>query len=234
MSGEHLVSKALFQDSVSIRGFDWCKDKPKTIGINSLTANVLCRDHNSALSDLDAAALRVWSALREFGDRQEASAMAARLRIPTARPRPMHVRVDGRRLERWAFKMMVNLVASGTQPGFPEAWEPPLQLARFVFGQAALPDGCGLGLAVSFGERLDDWDHVSFAVIRTVNREPPQAEGFLMAFRGLRFAGSSTTPLHKVHTPADFGNPEQILLRPNRIIFKPTGRLDFLWAGRRR
>jgi len=46
--------KGALSDSVSIRGFDWCKDKPKTIGINSLTANVLCRDHNSALSDLDA------------------------------------------------------------------------------------------------------------------------------------------------------------------------------------
>jgi len=146
MSGEHLVSKALFPESVTIRGSTGARTSRRTIGINSLTANVLCRDHNSALSDLDAAALRVWNALREFSDRQEALAWAARLRIPSAKTQTLRMRVDGGRLERWAFKTMINLVAAG--PGLVprQTGEPPLRLARFVFGKETLPDGCGLGL----------------------------------------------------------------------------------------
>jgi hypothetical protein len=57
MSAEHLVSRALFPESVTIQGFEWCRETPKMIGINSLTSNVLCRHYNSALSELDAAAL---------------------------------------------------------------------------------------------------------------------------------------------------------------------------------
>lgn len=76
MSGEHLVSKALFPDSVNIQGFKWCHDRPKAIGINSLTANVLCRDHNSELSDLDNAALRAWEALKRIRGRCESMVAA--------------------------------------------------------------------------------------------------------------------------------------------------------------
>jgi len=53
---------------VSIRGFSWCPDDYITVGINSLTANVLCRAHNSRLSDLDAAAYDMWCVLRQVSD----------------------------------------------------------------------------------------------------------------------------------------------------------------------
>src|SRR2546426_3801833 len=128
LSGEHLVSKALFSESVTVRGFDWCKDRPKTIGINSLAAKVLCVRHNSALSELDAAALKVWNALKELADVQEGIALAARLRIPVGPPRPLRLRVSGSRLERWAFKTTVNHVAAGARDAFPDGWEPPPDL----------------------------------------------------------------------------------------------------------
>ena len=40
----------------------------KTIGVNALTAKVLCKKHNSLLSPLDAAAKDVWCVLRYISD----------------------------------------------------------------------------------------------------------------------------------------------------------------------
>jgi hypothetical protein len=240
VSAEHFVSKALFPNSVTIQGFKWCKDQPKTVGINSLAANVLCRSHNSALSELDAEALRVWNALKRISDRQAEAAAAeslarrigGRRRIELAAPpQPLHVQADGSVLERWAFKMMIGVVAGGTREGFLDDWTPPEPLAQFVFGQGTLPRGCGLGIVATIGERVEDWDHVSFDLIRSVNASPPQAEGFLIGFRGLRLAGSSTVPLASLHTPRDFANPEQVLLRPRRLTFEPAGEIALRWTG---
>ena len=55
ISREHLVSKCVFPDqSIFVRGLDWCLDEPKEVRIETLTAKILCKDHNSALSELDS------------------------------------------------------------------------------------------------------------------------------------------------------------------------------------
>jgi len=120
--------------------------------------------------------------------------------------------------------------------GFPEEWEPRKELVDFVFGTGRLPDGCGLGLAVVLGEKLEDPDHISFQLIRRTGpaAEPPEVEGFLIGFRGLRFAGSSTRPLLSLHTPVNHLNPEQVLFRAKHIEFLPVGKVDFDWSGRDR
>ena len=57
-SGEHHVSASLFPTTkvLLVKGFPWCMDEHKTVGLPSLTANILCRHHNSALSPFDEAA----------------------------------------------------------------------------------------------------------------------------------------------------------------------------------
>ena len=99
MSGEHLLSKCFFHDSVSIRGFPWCVDDFKTVGINSLMAKIFCRVHNSALSELDAASYDLWRVLRNVSDR-----IGAREREVAAGIRRRHskvrFRIDGVSLER--------------------------------------------------------------------------------------------------------------------------------------
>lgn len=236
MSGEHLISKNLFPGSVSIRGFPWCAEQFKTVGINSLTANILCRKHNSDLSELDAAAGNVWRALREVFDLQEDLRIAEAVTKTRPKIERRRYRLDGTRLERWCFKTTINMVASGNVRGFPADWEPRRELAEYVFGRSALPDGCGVGLAVVLGERIVDRDHVSFDLMRFIGRhgERPDVEGFLMGFRGLRLAGSSIRPLESLHTPTNFANPQQVMLRPRKLIFKGVGEVVFDWAGRGR
>ena len=65
MSNEHLVSKSLFDGGVvKVQGFPWCRDSPKTIGLASLTAKVLCKAHNETISDVDTAGASAFKAFR--------------------------------------------------------------------------------------------------------------------------------------------------------------------------
>ncbi len=235
-SGEHLITKALFPSGLKVRGFPWCNGEVKAVGANALTAKVLCRYHNTELSELDSAALDVWCVLREIGNQVVELQTVARIARIQPRAELRKYPLDGARLERWCFKMTINMVASGSVTGFPEEWEPRKELVDFVFGAGRLPDGCGLGLAVVLGEKLEDPDNISFQLIRRTGPadEPPEVEGFLIGFRGLRFAGSSTRPLLSLHTPVSPLNPEQVLLRPKHVEFLPVGKVDFDWSGRDR
>ena len=68
ISREHLVSESIFPNqSIYVQGMDWCLDAPKLVRIESLTAKILCRDHNSRLSELDAVADRA-EAVAQEGD----------------------------------------------------------------------------------------------------------------------------------------------------------------------
>src|SRR5690242_8484631 len=63
---EHTVSQCLFEtDQIMVQGFKWCLDQAKSIGLSNLVAKILCKNHNSGLSDLDAAALAAFNAFRE-------------------------------------------------------------------------------------------------------------------------------------------------------------------------
>jgi hypothetical protein len=59
LSAEHYISKSVLQaigDTVAVSGVPLLSDgQEKEVGINSLTAKILCSRHNSALSLLDSA-----------------------------------------------------------------------------------------------------------------------------------------------------------------------------------
>jgi hypothetical protein len=66
ISREHYVSQCVFPDqSIFVQGLDWCLNEPKEVRIESLTAKILCRNHNSALSELDSEAGRAFSVIRD-------------------------------------------------------------------------------------------------------------------------------------------------------------------------
>jgi hypothetical protein len=69
MSGEHIISQALFDDKmIMVQGFKWCAE-PKSIAKAALTRKILCRAHNSELSDLDGAAKDAFDIFREATNR---------------------------------------------------------------------------------------------------------------------------------------------------------------------
>jgi len=141
--------------------------------------------------------------------------------------------IDGAGLERWGFKTTINMMASGNVKGLPRAWQPSADLARYVFGSGALPDGCGMGVAITMGERLDDEDQISFALVRRTDRpHREEIDGFLIGFRGLRLAGFAREPMLAFHSPVAFDySPPSVLLRPKAIGFTGVAELNFDWSG---
>jgi hypothetical protein len=66
LSREHTISGCLFPSGkVTVEGFDWCPNGPKTIGVAGLVRRILCERHNSSLSELDSAMLKCFEAIRE-------------------------------------------------------------------------------------------------------------------------------------------------------------------------
>jgi hypothetical protein len=91
MSGEHLISKNQLGDTkkINVSGFPWCRGETKAIGINSATANVLCRTHNSALSPTDTAAGKLLDAFELIAERDAEARRMARAFHPDVRAVPV-------------------------------------------------------------------------------------------------------------------------------------------------
>jgi len=105
VSREHFVSRGLIAGpELKVQGMPWQKVPVLHISPDALTAKVLCRRHNEALSPLDSEALRVFEALRA------ARVHATRRSLST---RPWATIISGHALELWALKTMAGFCASG-------------------------------------------------------------------------------------------------------------------------
>jgi len=146
--------------SIFVQGLDFCLDKPKELRIESLTAKILCRDHNAALSELDTAAGRAFKAIREYADMT-----TERGKTPYINWAPMQFTVDGPRLERWCLKTLLNFSFNRhltIGPGTHEAGAVPRELARIAFGLEEFTSGRGLYTAFKQKETFNLDDHFGY------------------------------------------------------------------------
>ncbi len=160
LSGEHYVSACLFPSGKAIvKGFPWCRDEAKTIGLSSLTRNILCRGHNSRLSELDTAMLNFFETLRE-SDRL--TVLRTKLRRKTWNVRRFEI--NRRLLERWFLKTLINL-NFGQDLRFGDTEEqpgvPPEELVRIAFGLSEFEGFAGMYTSVRPGESLGGPEGVS-------------------------------------------------------------------------
>jgi hypothetical protein len=143
-SAEHLISKCLFPDGVvHVSGFEWCKGETKSIGINGLERQILCRTHNSALSETDSEA-------------KKAVGLFQRSKPPTKDDPLGDNNVDGHKFERWLLKTAINLSygrdlqigvgMQGSVPGVPSPY-----LIDVAFGK--LPFSHQMGAYFLFPEK---------------------------------------------------------------------------------
>jgi hypothetical protein len=128
---------------VHVTGKIWNASHPRTIGLNALTANILCRSHNSGLSPLDASGGEATRALGEFIGSQ-----ARRRRVRTTGNFIETHGVDGALFERLLLKTLINFVVAKDGG---EVWagsqahdDPPLNLVQVAFGLARLLFPAGL------------------------------------------------------------------------------------------
>jgi len=225
ISGEHIISKSLFTSGVTLRGLDWCPDDFKTIGINSFTANILCRKHNSILSSCDSEAKRVHDVLQWVrGLGESGRNRSSRLE-----------RIDGLAFAKWMAKSACNLL-SVTGRHIPNA------LIQYSF---AVHDD--LSIRVYFiagvGDQFDpNDDHVGVGSFHDSQRPDDVLVSFL--FRGMAWVIGTTdvtgaeqmiaSSLGFTHISADGFHR-----RPGAMVFdsyeasgRPTGErnmVQFLW-----
>jgi len=184
-SREHYVSKGLFEgDSIKLKGLPWCKVDEKTIGLDAAASKILCKTHNERLSKLDDEAIRAFRALREI--------FSLRARQEKMDPRYWKVRtwrLNGRLLERWFLKTLINLGQVQTQafawPGMTEPRVPVLEAVQACFGLAPIRSPRGLYAAAAVGHRVDSHDYVSFSPITETSSQAMIGGAF--EFRGFRF-----------------------------------------------
>lgn len=139
ISGEHLVSKGVFeQKNIFVQGFSWCKEE-KEVGINNITANILCEKHNNGFSQIDQAGINAIKTIE--------SLLPSHIRSTDTSNAKKYI--DGYNFERWLLKTAINLCVNqdlhigknmtDSQVGLPSAY-----LLAVLFGELDLTHKMGL------------------------------------------------------------------------------------------
>src|SRR5260370_7179973 len=188
MSGEHIVSAGLFlSENITVKGFDWCREEPKSIGLSRLTKKILCDKHNSALAQVDEAGIKTFDAFRQSTRLQNVrSGMKAR------RWRVSRFKVDGTKLERWFLKTLINVAAGSSHQIGPEAQhagEPSTGLIEIVFGEKRFQPRAGLYVVGDQGETVYSQDQVQIIPFFGDQNYLAAATFYFRAFRFFLYLG---------------------------------------------
>jgi len=149
LSREHYISRdvleVLGESSINISGVPWLEEgERKNLGLNALTAKVLCKRHNENLSPLDAMAGRFFRAI--LGDE---SVLFGPRRVAL---------FSGDDLERWILKVLfgavssVNAVASYAERN--QQLIMPAESTDLLLDRREWPSGVGLGILVEVGQSM--------------------------------------------------------------------------------
>lgn len=144
-SREHYVSRSLLHylnrnNALRTSGLPWVGDK-QVLPPSAFTSRVLCARHNSALSQLDAIAVRLFQAFDEKGTAGSGRQL-------------LHL-FSGHDIERWLLKILCGVTSS-------KAWgvddDVDFSLPRYwleiLFGEMEFPDEQGLYVCKSLGHRF--------------------------------------------------------------------------------
>lgn len=155
MTREHSVSASHFGgEFIYVKGLPWCKDIAKRIPIATLTAKILCREHNTQLSAADGEQATTVRAFRELGEQRErrrTSGMVVTWAVT-------HRTAEGMPLERWFTKTTVNLalvyqcgwyIAEGTAPE-----RPARRVVEAAVGMRDLAAPAGLHAFMTVGDKI--------------------------------------------------------------------------------
>jgi len=133
---ESLLKAIALDDEIEVVGLPWLKPaNSKVVGTNALTARILCVRHNTALSGLDATALRFFQTIEQIH---------ANFGEDLSHQHP----INGDEFERWLLKTLCGFAVAGM---FVDAhgekivgWKAPLGWLEILFQGKPFPLGCGL------------------------------------------------------------------------------------------
>lgn len=186
-SREHLVSEGIYPDEVlTVQGLHWCSDAPKDVHIKSLASRILCEKHNNALSPLDKIGINSMNTFREVSRLWRARSDA---NTPEKRWTKRTFRIDGRGLERWCLKTLINVVCSegGYRLGADSTEDemPSDRLVRIPYGRESFKSEAGL---YGVGDIDTRWNIIdAFRLILFANVDKKLVEGGLFSIHGFQF-----------------------------------------------
>lgn len=133
ISSEHYVSRSVLDamgKDIFVSGMPWQRDgESASYGKSSMTAHVLCRRHNSALSPIDIAAERFFSGMNSIAAELNRKTWSKRISIRVIR---------GELLELWALKTLLGIFHAGIARS---------DGVRLKDGFSLRPESCGAPLA---------------------------------------------------------------------------------------
>ncbi len=234
ISREHVITNGAFLTAtVKVKGLPWCVDDFKEIGLASLVKNVLCTNHNSRLSEADAAAIQLRNALCDVADLSE-----LRKRMPPQDWPEKKFSVNGFALERWCLKTLITIAFDGKFPigdGCSPGGGPPRALVEIAFGLRRFqPPRAGLYWMGKGGNEINVSEGV---VVTTFSNSANRLAGARFWFWGLELLlmVSDGPPGQFSFTSADGKQTVQpkTWYRPGAINFDVNGHrshsLEFIW-----
>jgi hypothetical protein len=166
---------------IAIDGVPWLPGgKKKRIGINSLTANILCKRHNQTLSPLDDAAGKFFRKLQ---------AIHVDLQHKSLSRKHSLVIMSGETAELWMLKLACGLFYSknAAEDGARLIVDHHLneKLVQEALFRSLWHDGCGLYMKAPQGPRTPDTDAISMEPLIAWSEN--QVVGSAVTFAGLEF-----------------------------------------------
>ncbi len=164
ISREHYVSESLLRhlnrnNGLTVGGLRWIDGESKALPPSALTSNILCNRHNSALSPLDAIAVRLFEAFDQAG----AAGSGQKLLFL----------FSGHDIERWLLKILCGLASSNNLPtdidgdvdlSIPKYW------LDILFGHEEFSNEQGLYMCKSPGHRFSGPHGLTIQTIVGKNR----------------------------------------------------------------
>jgi len=202
ISREHFISSALQQqialnNTVKIAGLSWQeKEKLSVIPISGLASNILCEEHNHALSSLDAQMNGFTQTIKDFDDSIHPSStdLANEARV-----------FSGDKIERWMIKCLVGASDSGNFRNTSLKSE----CFDLLFERMEFPEGWGLYFTGKAGKNIYHSD--SFLIETFIHPESKQILAANFILRGIPL----TLAMGRPDNPKLYG-----IWRPDQLIFK--------------
>jgi hypothetical protein len=144
---------------------------------NAEKANILCRHHNSMLSELDQLAGKIAAFQAQANEEDFQKTLY----------------VEGEMLERWLLKTLVNAAAAGWAG--PRKWLPSPEIVAAIFGHTPVPDGVGLYSVDGVDRNLRPQGGVSFTPILLNQSDGPQLLGAYVTVHGMPLFAALDTDL---------------------------------------
>jgi hypothetical protein len=228
INGEHWVSRSIIElveygrgkcsKGVSVRkSRQEERGESKSLGVASLTGNILCTEHNGRLSALDVAGKKMFEAMESvhYG-----------CRAPQAREKVW--RVDGDLLERFLLKVLCGGLFSGnlgTATASLKGVHPPLEWLRILYERAALPERQGLYYIPAAPNEIIVADHDILDFTAFFTEDFKMVCGLRAWFFGIEFDLLMVNLLPGIRTSFD-----DALHRPSGFrVEGSSARIEFAW-----